>query len=96
MPGRLYEIVADLPMPTVAAIHGYCIGGGFEMSLACDVRIAETTAVFGLPEAALGILPSSGGLTRLVSTVRPFARERSHAVAGAVRGQSRHRLWPGH
>ena len=69
--GRLYEIVADLPMVTIAAIHGYCIGGGFELSLACDVRIAEASAVFGLPEAALGIVPSNGGLTRLVRAVGP-------------------------
>jgi len=69
--GRLYEIVADLPVPTVAAIHGYCIGGGFELSLACDIRVAEDGAVFGLPEAALGIVPSNGGLTRLVRMVGP-------------------------
>ncbi len=67
--GQLYEVLADLPIPTVVAIHGYCIGGGFEMSLACDVRVVEESAVFGLPEAALGILPSSGGLTRLVRMI---------------------------
>lgn len=69
--GRLYEIIADLPLLTVAAIHGYCMGGGFEMSLACDVRIAERAAVFGLPEVGLGIVPSSGGLTRLVRAAGP-------------------------
>jgi enoyl-CoA hydratase/carnithine racemase len=69
--GRVYELVADLPVVTIAAIHGYCIGGGFEMSLACDVRVAERTAIFGLPEVALGIVPSSGGLTRLVRAVGP-------------------------
>ena len=74
--GKLYEVVADLPMPTVAAIHGYCIGGGFELSLACDFRIAEETSTFGLPEAALGIVASNGGLTRLVRMVGPArARE---------------------
>jgi len=69
--GRLYDVIAELPMVTIAAIHGYCMGGGFEMSLACDVRIAERSAVFGLPEAGLGIVPSSGGLTRLVRAVGP-------------------------
>lgn len=69
--GRVYELIAELPIVTAAAIHGYCLGGGFELSLACDVRIADQTAQFGLPEAGLGILPSSGGLTRLVRAVGP-------------------------
>ena len=69
--GRLYEVIADLPVLTVAAIHGYCMGGGFEMSLACDIRIAERDAVFGLPEVGLGIVPSSGGLTRLLRAAGP-------------------------
>jgi enoyl-CoA hydratase/carnithine racemase len=47
-------------------IHGYCLGGGLELALATDLRIADATAVLGLPEVALGIVPSSGGLTRLV------------------------------
>jgi enoyl-CoA hydratase/carnithine racemase len=50
----------------VGVIHGYCLGGGLELALATDLRIADATAVFGLPEVALGIIPSSGGLTRLV------------------------------
>ena len=69
--GLLYEMVADLPMPTIAAVHGYCVGGGFELALACDIRIAEENTQFGLPEVGLGILPSSGGLTRLVRAVGP-------------------------
>ncbi len=64
--GRVYETVAGLPQVTVSAIHGYCLGGGLELALATDLRIADETAVFGLPEVGLGILPSSGGLTRLV------------------------------
>jgi len=74
--GEVYERVAGLQMPTIAAIHGYCLGGGFELALACDLRVADATAVFGLPEVALGIVPSSGGLHRLVRSVGPArARE---------------------
>ncbi|HTI27829.1 MAG TPA: enoyl-CoA hydratase/isomerase family protein, partial [Kutzneria sp.] len=56
--GAVYEAVAALPQPTVAAIAGYCLGGGFELALAADLRVADETAVFGLPEVGLGILPS--------------------------------------
>jgi enoyl-CoA hydratase/carnithine racemase len=71
--GGVYERVARLPQPTISAIAGYCLGGGFELALATDFRVAETTASFGLPEVGIGILPSSGGthrLTRLIGTAR--------------------------
>jgi enoyl-CoA hydratase/carnithine racemase len=64
--GAVYERFAALPMATFVAIHGYCLGGALELALAADFRIADETAVFGLPEVALGILPSSGGTHRLV------------------------------
>jgi enoyl-CoA hydratase/carnithine racemase len=64
--GDVYERVAALPMPTIAAIHGWCLGGGLELALSVDFRIADETASFGLPEVALGIIPSSGGTHRLV------------------------------
>jgi enoyl-CoA hydratase/carnithine racemase len=69
--GDVYERVAALPMPTIAAIHGYCLGGGLELALACDFRVVEETASLGFPEVALGIVPSSGGLHRLVRLVGP-------------------------
>lgn len=69
--GEVYERLATLRQPTIAAIHGYCLGGGFELALGCDLRIADETAVFGLPEVAIGIVPSSGGLHRLVRAVGP-------------------------
>jgi enoyl-CoA hydratase/carnithine racemase len=69
--GDVYERVAALPMPTISAIHGWCLGGGLELALATDFRIADETAVFGLPEVGLGILPSSGGTHRLVRLVGP-------------------------
>jgi enoyl-CoA hydratase/carnithine racemase len=64
--GGVYERFAALEQPTIAAVHGYCLGGGLELALAADFRIADRTAVFGLPEVAIGIVPSSGGLHRLV------------------------------
>ena len=69
--GAVYERFAALPQPTFAAIHGYCLGGGLELALAADFRVADETAVFGLPEVELGILPSSGGTHRLVRLVGP-------------------------
>jgi len=71
--GRVYEDVAALPQPTISAIHGYCLGGGLELALATDFRIADETAVLGFPEVGLGILPSSGGTvraTRLLGAAR--------------------------
>lgn len=69
--GDVYERIAALPQPTIAAVHGYCLGGGLECALACDFRIADGSAVFGLPEVELGILPSSGGTHRLARLVGP-------------------------
>jgi enoyl-CoA hydratase/carnithine racemase len=69
--GDVYERLAALPMPTIAAIHGWCLGGGLELALATDFRIADETAAFGLPEVEIGILPSSGGTYRLVRLLGP-------------------------
>jgi enoyl-CoA hydratase/carnithine racemase len=69
--GDVYERVADLPQPTLAAISGYCLGGGLELALACDFRVADAGALFGLPEVEIGIVPSSGGTMRLVRAVGP-------------------------
>ena len=63
--GSVYEVFAGLPQPTVAAITGYCLGGGLELALAADIRVADPAAVFGFPEIGIGILPSSGGVTRI-------------------------------
>jgi enoyl-CoA hydratase/carnithine racemase len=67
--GRVYEAVATLPQASVSAISGYCLGGGLELALATDFRVADTSAVFGLPEVSIGIVPSSGGIHRLVRMV---------------------------
>ncbi|HUZ83430.1 MAG TPA: enoyl-CoA hydratase/isomerase family protein, partial [Gaiellales bacterium] len=79
--GAVYEQLAELPQPTVAAISGYCLGGGLELALAVDLRVADATTVFGLPEVSIGILPSSGGTLRLARMLGP-ARTKELVLLG--------------
>jgi enoyl-CoA hydratase len=66
---RVYEVVADFSKPVIAAIHGFCIGGGCELALACDVRIADRTARLSQAEIRIGLLPGGGGTQRLARLV---------------------------
>lgn len=71
--GPAYRGVLDLPMPVVAAVHGFALGGGFEIALSCDLVVADETAVVGLPEVSVGVIPGGGGtqlLTRRVGWSR--------------------------
>jgi enoyl-CoA hydratase len=61
----LFDRVWSSPRPTIAMIHGWCLGGGCELALACDIRIAADTAKLGQPEIRLGIIPGGGGTQRL-------------------------------
>jgi enoyl-CoA hydratase/carnithine racemase len=90
--GGVYERVAALPQPTIAAIHGYCLGGGLELALAADFRVADETAVFGLPEVALGIVPSSGGLHRLVRIVGPARAKEAMLLRERLDAREAHAL----
>ncbi|MFE9113465.1 enoyl-CoA hydratase/isomerase family protein [Streptomyces collinus] len=68
-----YTGVLELQVPTVAAVHGFALGGGFELALACDVIVADRTAVVGLPEVSVGVIPGGGGtqlLPRRVGAAR--------------------------
>jgi enoyl-CoA hydratase/carnithine racemase len=82
--GGVYERVAALPQPTLSAIHGYCLGGGLELALTTDFRIADETAVFGFPEVSLGIIPSSGGTHRLVRLVGPGRAKELFLLGGRL------------
>ncbi|OZC48816.1 enoyl-CoA hydratase/isomerase family protein [Rhodococcoides fascians A21d2] len=66
---NLFDRFAALPLPTIAAVRGYALGGGAELSYACDIRIASPTAVFGNPEPGLGIMAAAGASYRLPTLV---------------------------
>ena len=61
----LWATFLSIPKPLIAAIHGYCLGSGVEISLLCDIRIASEDAVFGMPEVSLGMIPAAGGTQTL-------------------------------
>ncbi len=74
--GQALETLAQFEGVSIAAINGYCLGGGLEAAMACDIRIAERHAILGLPEAAVGLLPCGGG-TQILSWLvgEPWAKK---------------------
>lgn len=61
--------IAAMVKPVVAAVHGFCLGAGLEIALACDIRVASPCATFGLPEVNLGLIPGAGGTQRLTNLI---------------------------
>jgi enoyl-CoA hydratase/carnithine racemase len=78
---RLWASLEDVPVPTVAAVHGAALGGGFELALMCDMIIAADTASFGMAESSLGLLPLLGGVQRVVQRAG-LARGKEMAMFG--------------
>jgi len=66
-----YNQIEDLEKPVIAAVSGVAVGGGFELALACNLRVASETARFGLPEARIGVMPAAGGTQRLPRLIGP-------------------------
>jgi enoyl-CoA hydratase/carnithine racemase len=82
-----FDGVRELPMPAIAAVHGFALGGGYELALSCDLIVADPTAVVGLPEVSVGVIPGGGGtqlLPRRVGAARAaeliFTARRVEAV----------------
>lgn len=78
---HVYRLLAELPVPTIAAIEGDALGGGLELALCCDLRVASQRARLGMPEVRLGVIPGSGGTQRLPAVVGP-ARAKELILVG--------------
>ena len=68
---RLFTTIQDMDIPAIAAVNGFALGGGVEVALSCDIRIASENAIFGLPETVLGIIPGWGATQRTSRLVGP-------------------------
>ncbi|MBA0054222.1 enoyl-CoA hydratase [Streptomyces sp. AJS327] len=87
-----YTGVLELPMPTVAAVHGFALGGGYELALSCDVIVADRTAVVGLPEVSVGVIPGGGGTQLLPRRVGAARAAELVFSARRVAAEEAHRL----
>ena len=84
---RLADKIDSFPKPIIVAIHGFCLGGGLEIALACDIRIAAEDAQIGLPEIRLGLLPGGGGTQRLPRFIGPGRARLMMLSGGPISGR---------
>ncbi len=89
---RVYEVIAECPKPVIAAVHGFCLGGGCELAVACDLRVADTTARFGQLEVRLGLIPGGGGTQRLTRLVGPGQALKMALTGDMVDAPEAHRI----
>jgi enoyl-CoA hydratase/carnithine racemase len=84
---RVFDKLEALPQPTIAAVGGYALGGGFEIALCCDIIIASPRARFGLPEGLLGLSPGGGGTQRLTRAVGKYMASDIMLAARRITGE---------
>lgn len=88
----VFRKLETLPIPTIAAINGFALGGGCELSMSCDIRLCADTAVFGQPEAGLGITPGFGGTQRLARLVSPGMAKQLIYTAKNIKADEAYRI----
>lgn len=88
----VFRKLETLPIPTVAAVNGFALGGGCELSMSCDIRICADTAVFGQPETGLGITPGFGGTQRLARLVGPGMAKQLIYTAKNIKADEAYRI----
>ena len=89
---NLVTALEDLPVPVIAVVEGPALGGGLELILGCDMRVGTTSAMFGLPETGIGVIPGAGGTVRLGGLVG-WGRARQMVLTGCRVGGSQAEKW---
>lgn len=89
---RIFDKLERLPKPTIAALRGYALGGGFEIALCCDILICAASARLGLPEGQLGLSPGGGGTQRLTRAVGKYAASDIMLAARRITGARAYQL----
>ncbi len=87
-----FKKIEDFDRPSIAAISGYCLGGGLELALCCDLRIASETAQFGLVELKVGVVPGAGGMQRLPRTIGITRAKEMLYLAERIDAQEAYRI----
>ncbi len=84
MGSEIMRKIETYPIPIIAAINGYALGGGNELAMSCDIRLASINAVFGQPEVGLGIIPGFGGTQRLVKIIGSLSKAKELLYTGSA------------
>ena len=88
----IFRKIETLPIPVIAAVNGFALGGGCEISMSCDIRICSDNAVFGQPEVGLGITPGFGGTQRLARLVGPGMAKQMIYTARNIKADEAYRI----
>ena len=88
----VFRMIETFPIPVIAAVNGFALGGGCEISMSCDIRICSENAVFGQPEVGLGITPGFGGTQRLARLVGPSMAKQMIYTARNIKADEAYRI----